>query len=173
MTCTDSPAASLLMPVVPSLQVGALATAVLAKVEQTPAQAQEGVRTLRWSNAGHPPPLLRRADGTVQVLARPADLLLGLATGDRPDGESGTDRHDHTVSLHAGDTVVFYTDGLIERRGEDLERGIDRLREQLAEHGQLPLPQLCDVLVQELAGELAGGSEDDVAVLALRAHPQQ
>ncbi|WP_166757867.1 SpoIIE family protein phosphatase, partial [Modestobacter marinus] len=65
-----------------------LVTAVLAKVEQTPAEAETGMRTLRWSNAGHPPPVLLHPDGRAELLERPADRLLGATVG--------SPRHDHT-----------------------------------------------------------------------------
>ena len=98
------------------LAIGTLATAVLATVEQTPADAARGARVLRWSNAGHPPPLLVLPDGTVEVLERPADLLLGVDPT-RP-------RADHEHELPPGSTVLLYTDGLIERRGVPLDDGV-------------------------------------------------
>ncbi len=53
------------------LELGALATAVLARVEQTDGQHEANVRLLRWSNAGHPPPLLIHPAGDVEILTRP------------------------------------------------------------------------------------------------------
>ena len=141
------------------LGVDSLVTAVLAKVEQTPEQAAAGRHTLRWSNAGHPPPLLIRPDGAAELLVRPVDLLLGVA----PERE----RRDHTEVLEPAGTVVFYTDGLVERRGATLDDGMAWLRtaaETLARRG-LTLDQLCD----ELLAEIGGDFEDDVALLALRA----
>ncbi|PRY13021.1 PAS domain S-box-containing protein [Kineococcus rhizosphaerae] len=142
------------------LAVGALATAVLARVEQGADAAARGLRTLRWSNAGHPPPLLLTADGHAEFLRRPSDLLLGLGLD--------IERHDHTRELPPGSTVLLFTDGLVERRGEDLDHGLERLRRTAAPLGHLPLQELCDELLQRLAGD----SEDDVALLALRAHPE-
>jgi len=142
------------------LAVGALATTVLAKVEQSPADAARGLRTLRWSNAGHPPPLLIHPDGHAELLQRPTDLMLGLGID--------TDRHDHTQPLHPGATVLLYTDGLVERRGEDLDIGLRRLVEVAQQLAHLPLEQLCDELLHHLGED----SEDDVALLALRAHPE-
>ena len=60
------------------LAVGSPVTAIIAKVEQTPSEAAAGLRTFRWSNAGHPPPLPISPDGVVEVLARDVDLLLGV-----------------------------------------------------------------------------------------------
>ncbi|QGQ19302.1 SpoIIE family protein phosphatase [Cellulomonas sp. JZ18] len=142
------------------LAVGALTTAVLAKVEQTPELAAEGLRRLRWSNAGHLPPLLLHPDGRAELLRRPGNLLLGL--------RAHVERRDHVVPLAPGSTVVLYTDGLVERRGERLGVGLERLRAHAEQLGALPLEELCDRLVDDLAQ----GSEDDVALLAVRAHPE-
>ncbi|CCH89654.1 putative PAS/PAC sensor protein [Modestobacter italicus] len=142
------------------LAIGTLATAVLATVEQTDADAARGARVLRWSNAGHPPPLLVRPDGGVEVLERPADLLLGVD----PDRA----RYDHAQELEPGSTVLLYTDGLIERRGVPLDDGVAWLGGLLRELRHLTLEELCD----RVLGELAGRVEDDVALLAIRAHPE-
>ncbi len=79
---------------------------------------------LTWSRAGHPPPLHRRG-GSVAVLDRPNGPLLGAVTdtGRYPEA---------TLGLAAGDTVLWYTDGLIERRGGDIVGAESRLRDLLA-----------------------------------------
>ena len=136
------------------LEVGALATTVLARVEPDDAS---GTRTLRWSNAGHPPPLLLHPDGRAELLTRPSDLLLGLGLD--------TARHDHACALPPGSTVLLYTDGLVERRGEDLDVGLHRLADTAAQLGHLAVQDLCDELLHRLAED----SEDDVALLAVRA----
>src|SRR4051794_27501779 len=141
------------------LAIGTLATAVLATVEQTAEDAARGVRVLRWSNAGHPAPLLVLPDGRVEVLERPADLLLGVDPT-RP-------RSDHATELPPGSTVLLYTDGLIERRGVPLDDGVRWLSGLVQQLRDLPLEDLCDALLAELHEV-----EDDVAVLAIRAHPQ-
>ncbi|GAA4962152.1 SpoIIE family protein phosphatase [Kineococcus glutinatus] len=137
-----------------------LATAVLARVEQAPEESAAGLRTLRWSNAGHPPPLLLQPGAPARLLSRPEDLMLGLLPH--------VPRSDHAEALHPGATVVLYTDGLVERRGETLDEGLRRLVEAGARLAELPLPGLCDALI----AELAPSAEDDVALLAVRAHPQ-
>jgi hypothetical protein len=78
----------------------------------------------------------------------------------------GTERADHVVDLPVGATVLLYTDGLIERRGEDLDEGIARLCAVLGEVGRLPLENVCDEVLQRMLP--AGGADDDVALLALR-----
>jgi serine phosphatase RsbU (regulator of sigma subunit) len=159
----DSPAAVLaaLDRAMRDLEVGTLATAILATVEQGRDDPVAGVRVLRWSNAGHPPPLFIGADGTVIVLERAPDLLLGVD----PDEV----RADHEVRLPPGATVLFYTDGLIERRGSTLDQGIAWLSGVVARWARSPLEELCDGLL----AELSGAAEDDVALLALRARPDE
>jgi hypothetical protein len=64
--------------------------------------------------------------------------------------------------------VLLYTDGLIERRGVALDDGTEWLGELLRELRHLPLEELCD----RVLGELDGQVDDDVAILAIRAHPE-
>ncbi|WP_432541893.1 SpoIIE family protein phosphatase [Kineococcus sp. SYSU DK002] len=143
------------------LGVGVIATAVLAQVEQTDEQRAAGLRTLRWSNAGHPPPVLIAPDGAARLLQTAPDTLLGLVPG--------TDRHDHTVTLDPGATLVLYSDGLVERRDAPLQQGMEWLRATLEQLHHLPVEELCDALL----GRLDGSPEDDVALLVLRAHPEE
>jgi PAS domain S-box-containing protein len=158
----DPPAALLtgLDRAMEGLAVGALATAVLGRLEQTGASAERGERVLRWSNAGHLPPLLLAADGTASLLEHEPDLLLGL--------DPETPRADHAQLLEAGSTVLLYTDGLVERRGASLAQGLEWLRCTAEELAGGSLQQLCDGLLADLSGTL----EDDVALLAVRAHPE-
>ena len=79
-------------------------------------RAERGERLLRWSNAGHPPPLLLHADGTAEFLETEPDLLIGFAPG--------IPRHDHSVVLEAGATLLVFTDGLVERRDSSLTDGL-------------------------------------------------
>lgn len=144
------------------LQVDALATAVLARVEPVGGgEADSGTaggRVLRWCNAGHPPPLLRQPDGAVEVLERgEVDLLLGL--------DSEVRRTDWALALADGATLLLYTDGLVERRGEGIDIGVQRLAAAVGELGGLGLEELCDRLLDRLLPHVR---EDDVALLALR-----
>ena len=142
------------------LAVDVYATAVLAKVEQSEAEAERGLRTLRWSNAGHPPPVVIEPAGGARLLQAQPDLLLGV-------GDGSDARVDHEVTLHPGATVVLYTDGLIERRDAGLDEGLAWLAGALDGKQDLTAEQLCDHLLDQIDGDL----DDDVALLVLRAHP--
>lgn len=141
------------------LAVGTLATAVLARVEHGSAAGDRGQRLLRWSNAGHPAPVLIERDGAVILLERTPNRLLGV--------DPATVRDEHACLLPPGSTLLLYTDGLVERRGASLDEGSAWLRQELATLHELPLEELCDRLLRVLPDAL----DDDVALLALRALP--
>jgi PAS domain S-box-containing protein len=144
------------------LQIDTLATAAVARLEQTADERHRGVTRMVWANAGHLPPLALHPDGSVAVLADwKADLLLGV--------DASVQRVESVVTLDRGSTVLLYTDGLVERRDADLDAGLLRLRTHLAELAHLPLQQLCDELITRLVD---GKPEDDVALVAVRLHPQ-
>ncbi|MGW7289909.1 PP2C family protein-serine/threonine phosphatase [Streptomyces sp. NPDC054847] len=116
----------------------------------------DGPWELHYSNAGHPPPLLVTHDGDTVFLEDGHGPLLG-ALPDLP-------RDSARCPLPAGSTLVLYTDGLIERRGEPVHRGMTRLRQQAAAVAREPLEEFCDELLTGLASQ----TTDDVAVLATR-----
>jgi len=122
--------------------------------------ADGGARTLRWTCAGHLPPLLLLPDRRVEDLGRRPEVLLGVA----PESP----RSDHVVRLPPGAVLLLYTDGLVERRGEDVDLGIARLAAALARRAGQDPADLVAGLLEELLPEEA---EDDVAVLALRVRP--
>jgi len=147
---------------VEGLQLETTASAIVARVEQSGADLEAGVRRLRWSNAGHPPPLVLHPDSSVSVLDGPeADLLLGI--------DPRTDRSEATLDVESGSTVLLYTDGLVERRGQGIDEGLSALVEALATLAHLPLQELCDGLLDRLLPERG---EDDVALVAVRLHPE-
>ena len=113
-------------------------------------------RRLRWTTAGHPPPVLVDATGRSTVLAAEPDLPLGVA----PERS----RHDHGIDWPAGATLVLYTDGLVERRGRDVGDGITVLRAAL----ERTHTEALETLLGELVTEHVANSEDDCAVLAVR-----
>ena len=139
------------------LEVETMATAVVARVEQDAEQSASGLRRLRWSNAGHLPPLLRHADGSVEILDDSHDLLLGV--------DRGRARHERAVDLVVGDTVLLYTDGLVERRGHDLDDGIAALARLFSRVGGRHPQHLCDAILSGLHSE---DDEDDIALLVMR-----
>ncbi len=144
------------------LLITTTATAVVARLEQSEDELERGVTRVRWSNAGHPPPMLIHPDGQVQPLTDLApDLLLGI--------DPTTGRNETVAVVDRGSTVLLYTDGLVERRGQDLEAGLSVLRGHLAELAQLELDALCDEL---LARMQPARPEDDVALVAVRLHRQ-
>jgi serine phosphatase RsbU (regulator of sigma subunit)/anti-sigma regulatory factor (Ser/Thr protein kinase) len=122
-------------------------------------------RLLRWTNAGHPPPLVF-ADGSgtylTGALAPPVGVTLD---GSFVEG---------SLVLDPGATLLLYTDGLIERRGVSLTTGLDRLNHEAtsAPHPSTPaspdddLESLCDVLLRAFLDE--EHVPDDVALLAMR-----
>jgi serine phosphatase RsbU (regulator of sigma subunit) len=130
-----------------------VATGVVAHVAGPP---DDDALRFTWSNAGHLPPVLLDVDGTATLLERHADLLLGLDVDARRD--------DHRVDLPPGATVLLYTDGLVERRGVPLADGLAWLVQALTGRHHLSPDELCDYLL-----ETASATEDDVALLALRA----
>ncbi len=142
------------------LSVSALATVLVGRLERSP-DRPGGRRVLRWSNAGHPPAVLLHADGTAQLLEGEPEVMLGV--------QAGLPRTDQVQELTDGDTLLLYTDGLIERRGAGLDDGLDELlrvvRELAGEHPDV----LCDTLLRRM---LPGGAEDDVAPLVVRLHPE-
>ena len=158
----DSPAVLLsrLDAALRGLQLDTLATAVLAQVEQSPADRTRGVRRLRWSSAGHLPPMLRTPDGQVRVLTTPPDVLLGV--------DAGTERSERVAELVDGATLLLYTDGLVERRDTVLDDGIDDLRRVFAAVGGGCPEEVCDGIIAAVRDD---DHEDDVALLVLRVGP--
>jgi serine phosphatase RsbU (regulator of sigma subunit) len=94
--------------------------------------------------------------GVATLLTTPPDLLLGL--------NPGTSRATHTADLEPGGTFLLYTDGLVERRGESLDAGLERQRAAAEGAHSLSPEDLCDVLLARLPPD----GQDDVALLALR-----
>ena len=144
--------------VMAGLSVEALATCCLAQITQQPQHEALGQRRVMWSSAGHLPPLVHRPGRGAALLDQESDLLLGL--------ELGSTRTDNEVVLERGSTLLLVTDGLVERRGEHLDVGLERLRATLEEFGDLPIEQLCDAVLARLTTDPV--AEDDVALVAVR-----
>ncbi|MFE9256016.1 SpoIIE family protein phosphatase [Streptomyces sp. NPDC006879] len=113
---------------------------------------------LVYASAGHLPILVRDEDGTV----RRADDATGP-----PLGTGGWLHTSGTIPLSPGATAVLYTDGLVERRSEDIDEGVAALERALS--GATGTPQvICDRLMRALG--VGADHDDDVAVLVLQ-HP--
>jgi hypothetical protein len=130
----------------------AMGTALLAHLRR----GADRQWSMTWTNAGHPPPILIGPDGGTTLLDV-HDILFGFP------GLSAAPRRDHHCDLAAGSTLFLYTDGLVERRGSDLDEGTDRLRELLAAHCELSPADLVDLAVDTLARD----SDDDVIAFAV------
>ncbi|MBA3376268.1 MAG: SpoIIE family protein phosphatase [Actinobacteria bacterium] len=111
----------------------------------------------RYTSAGHPPPLVAFPDGRVEFMEGGRGLPLGAGANTRYTQE--------ILDLPVGTTLVLYTDGLVERRGESIDEGLARLRLAVSE-GPLEPEQLVEHLLQRLVG--SGERGDDVALLAVR-----
>jgi serine phosphatase RsbU (regulator of sigma subunit) len=111
------------------------------------------------SSAGYPPPVLLHPDGTCQWLDRATDAPLGARLEHVP-------RPQAVLAHTPGDTLVLYTDGLIERRGEDIDAGLHRLSDALARSARLGPDRLADSLLARLG--VIGGARDDIALVAVR-----
>ncbi|MEU6340905.1 SpoIIE family protein phosphatase [Streptomyces sp. NPDC046977] len=116
-------------------------------------------REIRYSSAGHPPPVLLRADGDCVLLDRATDPPLGAGPAHAP-------RPQASVTYAPGDVLVLYTDGLIERRGEDIDVGLARLTGALAEEAHLGAEPLADTVLHRLG--LSHGGADDIALVTVR-----
>ncbi|MFI6002114.1 PP2C family protein-serine/threonine phosphatase [Streptomyces sp. NPDC051366] len=115
--------------------------------------------TITYSSAGHPPPALLRTDGTVEFLDQATDPPLGA----RPDHVA---RPQATTPFTDGDTLVLYSDGLIERRREDIDTGLARLADALVHHRGTDPEPLADALLFDLLP--AVGATDDTALVIVR-----
>ncbi|QIP82751.1 SpoIIE family protein phosphatase [Streptomyces sp. Tu 2975] len=132
---------------------GAVATTAVKAVIDTSHQR------IAYSSAGHLPPVLVHPDGTCDLLDQATDPPLGA----RPEH---VPRPQATLPYTPGDILVLYTDGLIERRDEDIDVGLQRLTDTLAGHVHLSPDRLADALLGRLG--VAGGALDDIALIVVR-----
>jgi serine phosphatase RsbU (regulator of sigma subunit) len=116
--------------------------------------------TLTVSSGGHPLPVVLRRDGSVETVGSPGTLV-GIF--------EDVELHDGTVRLQRGDTVVFYTDGLIDaRRSEPIDdAALDAL---LATCRDLDAMGTIECF-RDAVADPEGESPDDIAILALRIVP--
>ena len=118
---------------------------------------------LQYSNAGHPPPLLFRRAQDVSWAELPPGIVLGIT--DDPDYET------RTLTLGPQDTLLLYTDGVVEAVNPGQEQfGSPALKEWLADNRALPPGELVQGLYREIIRYAGTGQlDDDFTVLAIRA----
>ena len=112
-------------------------------------------RMARYTSAGHPPMLVRDPQGRASEI--------GIAT-QPPIGVPAISGSPIEITLEAGSVVVAYTDGLIERRDEVIDTGIERLRLAL-ESATGDVDSIADHLLAQCIGSRA--TEDDIAVVVV------
>jgi hypothetical protein len=105
-----------------------------------------GDRTITYSRAGHPPPLLVQ-EGQATWLDEPAGPVLGLPAS---DGRRVVERHQHVKGFTPGDLLILYSDGLVERRDRPLEDQTDRLRKVVEDGPGRHVGVIADDIVSEL-----------------------
>ena len=118
--------------------------------------------TVRYVSAGHLPPVLGRPDGSVELLEHGRQPLLGVPSQAVTPG---------TVAFPPGSVLVIYTDGIVERRREPIDRSLDRLtsalRAVLADKGEAApdVEAVADELLRRCLGDRA--TDDDVALVVV------
>lgn len=112
------------------------------------------LHTLRWARAGHLPPVLVRA-----AEAAPLPLVKGLLLGALPDATY----EEHEVQLAVGDTLLMYTDGLIERR----DRSVEESLAQLLTAACTGVPAL-DQQLDRLLTHSRSDTDDDTCIVGIR-----
>jgi GAF domain-containing protein len=137
------------------LQPDLYATAVIARF-------RPGDPTLTWAAAGHPPPVLRTPDGQVHTLDAKPGAMLGIPLRQ--------EIADHTAPLAPGSTLALYTDGLVERRAQGIDPGIERLADALGAFGPSELDADLEGAADGILTPLLSDSERDDDVCLLLCH---
>ncbi|MFE3543260.1 SpoIIE family protein phosphatase [Nocardia sp. NPDC059177] len=135
---------------------GAMCTTVCAAV------LDPGRGMVRYSNAGHMPPVLAPPGGPGRILE--GGRAVPLATFDTPR------RPEATTALPPGATLVLFTDGLVEQRGYDIDEGFVKIADVLSETGAALPRDVADAVLSRLAP--AAGYDDDVAMVVYRQPPE-
>jgi serine phosphatase RsbU (regulator of sigma subunit) len=120
-----------------------------------------GTGLFTFASAGHPP----------MLLVTPAGDTMWLEEGRSPPlhGEPVTTRPEASVHLEPGTLMIGYTDGLVERRSEDITAGLDRLQAVAVNIRSESVAEICDLLIAKMG--VAQAREDDVVILVIRYDP--
>ncbi|MER5432556.1 SpoIIE family protein phosphatase [Streptomyces sp. NPDC002588] len=131
------------------------ATAVIARF-------RPGEPSLTWAAAGHPPPVLRDSAGRVRTLDAKPGAMLGIPLRQ--------EIADHTLPIDRGSTLALYTDGLVERRAQGIDPGIERLATALGSLRTAELDRDLDGSAERILDPLLSDSERDDDVCLLLCH---
>jgi len=115
---------------------------------------------VRYACAGHLPPVWFRPGQPARLLEDGRRPLLGYA------GSGGTERGAASAPFEPGDTILLYTDGLVERRIRSLDKGIALLCRTLEELAEASVEEICAGVLARLTVDQ--DIEDDVAVMVVR-----
>ena len=162
LTRIDTPASEVLQHASTLLATaGSYATALMVEIDVVH-------HTLRYVNAGHPYPLVRRATGAVERLTEGRRPLLGVDSTVCSEG---------LTRFEPGDQLLLYTDGLIERREQSIDHHIDRLAALFAlDTSSLPVASALDLMVTAARAstpESGAPIDDDLAAVLIRQLPQK
>lgn len=113
--------------------------------------------SVRYSSAGHPPAVLDSGVDGFQLLENAQSLPLAVV--------SHANRRESETPMPDGSTLLLYTDGLVERRGQSIDVGISHAASLIGQNRHLPSAQLADLLVEQLT---QSSRDDDVAFLLCR-----
>jgi len=103
-------------------------------------------------------PLMISPDGSARFLPVEGDTALGVSAMTKYTG--------HRCPVPGGSTLVLYTDGVVEVRGESIDEGLERMRLLAERHADDSVETLCDTMISELVAD--GRPSDDVALLIVR-----
>ena len=117
-------------------------------------QFDPDTKSLTWARAGHLPPVLVR-DGQPRILEPPPGIMLGA--------DPGVAMGQATTSLQSGDTLLLFTDGLIERRDQSIDEAMDALLRS-ARHPAADISRYADHLIDHASSD----TDDDACLLAVR-----
>jgi serine phosphatase RsbU (regulator of sigma subunit) len=117
---------------------------------------------LALANAGHPPPILLRTDGTVEIPPN-SDTIIGAFEDAQWSSRS--------LTLHPGDVLVAYTDGITEARREGELFGEERLVAVVLAARDRPTEEIADRIIAAVRAFAGHEPSDDLALIAMRVLP--